>query len=708
MPQPEEYSGMPMYYPPMEEYYGQAPFSPQQAYYPFPPPFQHYPQHYQQVPPPQAYYPAPPQPQLIPNGAAAPESTSSPVDAPSSSSANGAPTSPEVQRALSPSTQAFPSPSAPQQVPLGAAQPFVPYPQQQFVPGQGPEQYGYQQVPTSPPTVFGPDGLPLPVVGRQERTPSLHTFFQTGAAPTPSSQQPVATSSAPNGFPKGAPRGPAAASSSPSALNARRSLPPMNGGGPNGFNNNNKPRPRFPPGTPRPPCSFFEANRCKNRDTCPFAHPLPDGTDARTLGQGWMGADGRTENPEMSGGLPAVWLANPRFGNGHGHHRGANGAGQGGQGGAFVKGPNNFNGGYSVREPRPRNRFEEERDRAVRVEQQQNAAQAAAQATTTPATNGDAETTTEATSSTTTPASTESKPVTPQQPLTHPLPPAPHHHHQHHQHHNGPRVHHNGPFVNGAAAGGRVPGASAPQLVAAINGITRGTRSSAPSSQHHQSNSHANNNNNNNASTPSTSTAAATPAVIAQPQRVPSGADFPALSPALEGPTSAPLANVEVNPAAPSLASVVEASTPAAAPAPVKKEVPVVEQQQQEPEHDFVMVSHADATPPTPAAADAAPAPTAVVDETPAPAPAPVAAAPKPILSFASAAARGAAVVLPEKPKRVSVMPTPAAAKAEKVEEKKVAGDEKKEGQGQKKGGKGKGGKKVGGQGQGAQGGVKA
>ena len=96
-------------------------------------------------------------------------------------------------------------------------------------------------------------------------------------------------------------------------------------------------------GAPRPPCSFFEANRCRNGDACGFAHMLPDGTDARGLQQGLIGNDGRTANPEEKGGMPPAWVA--QRGN---FPRGA-------QGGA--PGPRaSMNGGYSVREPtKPRN-----------------------------------------------------------------------------------------------------------------------------------------------------------------------------------------------------------------------------------------------------------------------------------------------------------------------------------------------------------------
>jgi hypothetical protein len=62
----------------------------------------------------------------------------------------------------------------------------------------------------------------------------------------------------------------------------------------------------------RPVCSFYIANRCRNRDECNFSHTMVDGVDARTLGLGMVGIDGRTDNPESSGGMPPAWIANPR------------------------------------------------------------------------------------------------------------------------------------------------------------------------------------------------------------------------------------------------------------------------------------------------------------------------------------------------------------------------------------------------------------
>lgn len=48
------------------------------------------------------------------------------------------------------------------------------------------------------------------------------------------------------------------------------------------------------------PCVFFPENRCRNGDSCHFTHLLPSGEDARHLGKGMIGIDGRTKDPAES------------------------------------------------------------------------------------------------------------------------------------------------------------------------------------------------------------------------------------------------------------------------------------------------------------------------------------------------------------------------------------------------------------------------
>ncbi|GAA5885015.1 hypothetical protein JCM16303_006518 [Sporobolomyces ruberrimus] len=297
--------GMPMYYPHEQglQYGFQPPFSPEQGYYHFaPPPFQAYPQHYQQF----AYYPPPPPPPPVAAqlGMAVPPSQPPPValDIP----------------ALVPSPTPSPShavdaaftPSAEQHDPETSVSP--------------PNRDSTAQ---SPSQAVGPDGATLP------RAPaSLHTFFQTSAS-TPSGSSlgmPPSTSSP---LPTTAnPPVPPAASTSPNgfvkALPGRLNGPRRSIGGlapgtyPQGPNVGAAGKPRRSFGGSRPPCSFFEANRCKNGDECSFVHMLADGTDARALGRGMIGSDGRTDSPEATGGTPPAWLINQkalRFSGAHGN-----------------------------------------------------------------------------------------------------------------------------------------------------------------------------------------------------------------------------------------------------------------------------------------------------------------------------------------------------------------------------------------------------
>lgn len=45
------------------------------------------------------------------------------------------------------------------------------------------------------------------------------------------------------------------------------------------------------------PCSFFQENRCRNGDSCVFAHILQDGTDAKLSGKDIVGVDGVEGDP---------------------------------------------------------------------------------------------------------------------------------------------------------------------------------------------------------------------------------------------------------------------------------------------------------------------------------------------------------------------------------------------------------------------------
>lgn len=356
-----------------------------------------------------------------------------------------------------------------------------------------------------------------------------------------------------------------------------------------------RPKMKWPPGTPKPACSFFEANRCRNRDNCAFQHLLPDGSDARQLGLGWAGVDGRSDNLEERGGLPPAWLAHAKRKNG----------------GAFHNGQNFNNGAYPVRDSRPRNRFDDEQNRS------RQESQAPSQGVEATATNDGAppaeprETVSVDTLSP--PQSADASPIAINAAESNPA---------------GEK---RPPVVNGHQS--RVQSSSAPHLVAAINGLTRRAPPATGSG----------------AAQTSSNASAARPTA----QRVPSGADFPALSaPEREKSPSRP-----ASPAPAASASVASATTankptltPAAEPAPTPANVPLASPAATS-DHDFVMVNHSDAP------------------VTPAPAP-----APRVMGSFASAAARGASVVLPEKPKRVSVAPgtapTPAAS---------VAGDKEKD-----------------------------
>lgn len=437
---------------------------------------------------------------------------------------------------------------------------------------------------------------------------SLHTFFQTGP---PAGMPPALLAGAPNGatyMRNGVPRGP---------MGPRRSI-----GGPNGpIPGPGGKRASF--GNARPPCSFFEANRCRHGDKCLFVHLLPDGSDARALGRGLIGIDGRTEHPEATGGMPPAWLATQKAikaanQTARKHH----------EQGTIL------NGGYSYRE---------------RMSAQTNAQEQAVPSVPPQDANGAAVSQEESVSATPSEA-TQPAPVSASVPdASAPVPAAIQQQQQR-------------PIPNGANQrnGPLPPGSAAPQLVAAINGLTRrippahiNKQQGGPAGQrqgHQQQNGmHAHQQQHNNGQKQQQR----------KPQRVPSGEnDFPALSPAAP---SSPAFEKEGFAAALAAPAPAPASAPAPpataekpAPAPVAESAkPTSPSEETE---GFVMVSHADAGVPAPAEskaeASSAPAPTAA-------APAPAAAAPRPKLigGWASAAARGASVVVPEKPKARAFSP---------------------------------------------------
>ncbi|GAA5986831.1 hypothetical protein JCM10908_000915 [Rhodotorula pacifica] len=442
---------------------------------------------------------------------------------------------------------------------------------------------------------------------------SLHTFFQTGP---PAAGMPPALLAAPNGAPyvkNGVPRG---------SMGPRRSI-----GGPNGGPLGGPGGKRASFGTARPPCSFFEANRCRHGDKCLFVHLLPDGSDARGLGRGLIGIDGRTEHPEATGGMPPAWLATQKAIKAANHT-----ARKHHEQGTIL------NGGYSYRERM-----------AAQPNGQEQAAPVPAQApqeTSAPSMSQEEEGASAA------PAEgvQQSSAALASQEASAPVPAAPV------QQAPQQQQQQQRPAQNGSAQrnGSLPPGSAAPQLVAAINGLTRrippahinnkqsqvGPRQGQQqqqqnsSSAQHQQNGHKQQHQQ-------------------QPkqQRIPSGEnDFPALSPAAP---SSPAFEKDGFAAALAAPAPTPAPVPASAPAPAaEKAVPVEEAAKPTSPSDetegFVMVSHADAGVAAPADAKAD-----------APAPAAAAAAPRPKLigGWASAAARGASVVVPEKPKARAFSP---------------------------------------------------
>ncbi|GAA5861116.1 hypothetical protein JCM3774_002195 [Rhodotorula dairenensis] len=456
---------------------------------------------------------------------------------------------------------------------------------------------------------------------------SLHTFFQTG----PPAGMPPALLAAPNGVPykNGVPRGP---------LGARRSI-----GGPNGpIVGPGGKRASF--GTARPPCSFFEANRCRHGDKCLFIHLLPDGSDARGLGRGLIGIDGRTEHPEATGGMPPAWLATQKAIKAANHT-----ARKHHEQGTIL------NGGYSYRE---------------RMSAQPNAHEQASAPVQTQEVNGEpvsaapAEATQQAAVSTSAQEPSAPAPAAFQQPSQ----PQPQQQQQQRSASNS------GSQRNGALP----PGSAAPQLVAAINGLTRrippahankqGGPSAGGQRQGHQQQNghHAQQQSGHKQHQPKS-------------QRIPSGEnDFPALSPAAPSSPAFEKEGFAAALAAPAPATV-SAPNPVPAPAPAtEKPAPVADAAKPTSPTDetegFVMVSHSDA---------GVPAPTESKAEAPVAAPATpaVAAAPRPKLigGWASAAARGASVVVPEKPKARAFSPVVVNRSATPAGEAKDAAPAKKE-----------------------------
>lgn len=562
-----------MYYPEQALQYGfQPPFSPEQAYYHFaPPPFQAYPQHYQQFTP-HAYYPPPPPASSVPHLSAAAQAQNVVSALPTETS----PTAPSPVASPSQPTQnasSSPLETATQQVPPVAQQHTFPVPPPQELsqgyPSNGGAEGEEQTVdPSSPSLGLGSEDSPL------SRAPaSLHTFFQTSSPMPPSGSSTMTTAPLPV-QPSSNPLPPAAISNSPNGFvkplpgrlaGPRRSIGGVPTGpysqGPGGMNGGKR---RSFGGT-RPPCSFFEANRCKNGDECSFVHLLQDGTDARALGRGMIGSDGRTDSPEATGGMPPAWLMNQkalRFAGGNG--AGANGgnlAGGAGGGKKQLEGGAIMNGGYSYRERgngpvqstghASRGRYEEDQQAryATRQQFQPQVQMMEGQ------------------------AQNHFPQALPQQP----------------QHQQQPQnAYQRASFVNGSLAG-RIPPGGTPQLVAAINGLTRRippaqtSQAGAPMPQDASEGEAV-------TETPSTLAQGSTPA-SREPsqQRVPTVNDFPAL-----GSPAAPLSpNVEKE----SYTSVVD--TPVAAPKEEESKKEVASSPVEE-NDGFVMVSHQDASPSSP------------------------------------------------------------------------------------------------------------
>ncbi|SGY12510.1 BQ5605_C011g06529 [Microbotryum silenes-dioicae] len=620
--QQDEYlHGMPMYYPEQHiEQYGyshhlhhhqhhqqqQQPFSPQGAFYPFPPPFFGA-QHYQQAPPPppQPFYHMPQAQQQAPqisNTALSSESRAfSPASTGYINASNPALASIAPQPlSTSPTTPASPSrdnlsaPSPPGTSPLlfaaaSASQTdYAPAQSQSAAASMSPSSADHSIIPTLP-NLLQSDIL------------ALNGWDGSASPSDPASAiTPVNVTTSSNG--KNAPRnGIIGPHGMPHFANVPRARGPMIGpaGGFDSVSNGKTARRNFPAGSPRPPCSFFEANRCRNRDACPFQHLLPDGSDARLLGQGWVGADGRTDNPEEKGGLPATWLTNPNR-----KKTGSNGA--------FFRNGAQSSGGpfYNGVLRQQRSRFEEEQAR-LRANTQAQVAAAGH--------NG---------------VAGESPPGVPEVSSVLAA--------------NGSRLH---------------PGGAAPQLVAAIHGLTRRIPPVQPR----------------DIQAPHLPVAAPSgskgPAVLTNgdrsklssalsraAQRVPSGEDFPALTP------GSPSPSFESSVAQPEVTAASQRSTSSAG---VALEAPAEAQQIDDPgldsavvDSDFVMVNHSDAP-----ASETAGTPSTEPSSSPlASAPvlgaAAMAAPSRLVGSFASAAARGAPVVLPEKSKKASSSFTPTLATA--------------------------------------------
>lgn len=471
---------------------------------------------------------------------------------------------------------------------------------------------------------------------------SLHTFFQTGPPAPGMPPAMVATNGAP--FPKGTQRGP---------MGPRRSI-----GGPNGLPNGGGAGKRAAFGGARPPCSFFEANRCRHGDKCLFAHLLPDGSDARALGRGMIGIDGRTEHPEATGGMPPAWLATQKA------MKVANQTARKQlEQGAIL------NGGYSYRERMTSQAAPPQGAAPSQQQQQQSHAQ--------PAQGAPHQAQGEQQDAAPAAAPAQAGPNV-QAPNAAPAPAnvaaAPQQQQQQQQR-----------IPNAAAQRNGVlpPGSAAPQLVAAINGLTRrippahANNKQGPAGQKQNGQQQQNGPKQQQQQQHS------------KPQRIPSGEnDFPALSPAApsspviekEGFAAALAAPVP----APAAAAPAAASEPVAdKPAATEANKPTSPSSESE---GFVMVSHADAG----VAADA------TEEKKPAEEGAPAAAAsaaprPKLIGGWASAAARGASVAVPEKPKTRAFSPVvanrsaeakeaaAAPAKAEKDEHKSAPAPAKKE-----------------------------
>lgn len=610
-------------------------------FYPYPPPFGPYPTGpYQQGPPVPPFYSVPPPPmspdsqaqhqqqqhqhqhQQIAEGEQQGEASEANVEAPQAAQTEGAEAGAPADGEAVSSSDAF------------AANPYTSYAPQSF----GINGDGIYQPTSSDPTSPTAQAF-LDVRGYPGGEHSMQNYFQ----PAPAGAQ-GATGAANSGGPS---RGPRTSFSSNGRMpnGARNSLSAsQRNGRPRHMSANGTTEPRMHTG-PRPPCSFFEVNRCKNGDQCSFPHILPDGTDARFLGKGIIGVDGRTDNPLKHGGLPPAWREKMAAGKGP---RGSNA-----NGGPAGKGGNKrfHNGTNGEAEDASRGRG--------------MGSNADALAASSNATNGE---------------------------MTNPAVKA--------------RAQSAGPLFSAAGSTGLAPArhnlSGTPSLVAAINGIAGGMRRMPAGSQQNGSNGQSQQqqngaaSGNNNGSSGRTQSQGGRPSAASKfSQRLPSGDDFPALpvsSPPLgrsdspgasagkassssraQSPDAAAAASSSAT-TGPTAASILATPAPQREPSPVPAESSADPAAPKEttPQQPKEVVETSTSEPAAAAESAAAPATNGVSHESSeqssssssssaAAAPSSVAApAPRIVGSFASAAARGASAPAPVQPPR---RPQPASKK---------------------------------------------